>query len=75
MSSVETLEVRPAPAAPGRRLTVAVVGATGAVGSEVIGCLERRGFPVGRLVPLASARSAGANLNFDGRPVAVEVEA
>jgi len=56
-----------------RPLTVAVVGATGAVGAELIACLERRNFPVGRLRLLASARSAGQSLTFQGRPVPVEV--
>jgi aspartate-semialdehyde dehydrogenase len=36
---------------------VAIVGATGAVGVEMLRCLERRNFPVGRLTLLASARS------------------
>ena len=39
--------------------TVAVLGATGAVGQEMISALEERNFPVGKLVPLASARSVG----------------
>ena len=55
-----------------RLLNVAIVGATGAVGAELIGCLERRGFPVGQLKLLASARSAGRTLVFRGQPVAVE---
>lgn len=55
-----------------RLLNVAVVGATGAVGAELIGCLERRGFPVAQLKLLASARSAGRTLMFKGAPVVVE---
>jgi len=55
-----------------RLLTVAVVGATGAVGLELIGCLERRGFPVGSLKLLASERSAGKTCRFKGRDVVVE---
>jgi len=51
---------------------VAIVGATGAVGVEFIGCIERRNFPVGALKPLASARSAGKTATFRGRSVAVE---
>ena len=39
--------------------TVAVLGATGAVGQEMINILQERNFPVGKLIPLASARSAG----------------
>jgi aspartate-semialdehyde dehydrogenase len=45
---------------------VAVVGATGAVGIEMIETLERRNFPVGKLTLLASARSAGKPLKFRG---------
>jgi aspartate-semialdehyde dehydrogenase len=55
-----------------RNLVVAVVGATGAVGAELLQCLARRGFPVGRLKPLASARSAGRTVEFRGAPLAVE---
>ncbi len=51
---------------------VAVVGATGAVGIEMIKVLERRGFPVGKLTLLASARSAGKTLSFHGTPIAVK---
>ena len=39
--------------------TVAVLGATGAVGQEMLKILAERNFPVGKLIPLASARSAG----------------
>jgi len=52
--------------------TVAVVGATGAVGSEMIEVLEERKFPVGELRPLASARSAGGTVSFNGRDLAVQ---
>jgi aspartate-semialdehyde dehydrogenase len=45
---------------------VAVVGATGAVGIEMIKTLEKRKFPVGKLTLLASARSAGKKLTFQG---------
>lgn len=55
-----------------RTLEVAVVGATGAVGAELLQCLERRSFPVGRLRPLASARSAGRTVEFRGAPLPVE---
>ena len=47
--------------------TVAVVGATGLVGQEMVGLLEQRGFPVKALVPLASSRSAGEHLQFNGK--------
>ena len=51
--------------------TVAILGATGAVGQEMIKILEERNFPVGKLVPLASARSAGKTLKFKGEDVTI----
>lgn len=51
--------------------TVAILGATGAVGQEMIKILEERNFPVGKLVPLASARSAGKTLKFRGEDVTI----
>ncbi len=50
---------------------MAVVGATGAVGIEMIKTLEKRNFPVGQLTLLASARSTGKQLPFRGRNVTV----
>src|SRR5580704_12233295 len=50
---------------------VAVVGATGAVGREMLRVLEQRRFPVKRLVALASKRSAGARMPFAGSEVVV----
>jgi len=50
---------------------VAVVGATGAVGLEMIRTLEKRNFPVGKLTLLASARSAGKTLKFKGQDIPV----
>ena len=55
-----------------KQYTVAVLGATGAVGQEMIRILQERDFPVGRLVPLASARSAGKTLQFKGEDVRIE---
>jgi aspartate-semialdehyde dehydrogenase len=52
-------------------LHVAIVGATGAVGIELLQVLARREFPVGRLTLLASARSAGRTLDFQGEAVPV----
>lgn len=54
-----------------RDLTVAMVGATGAVGVELIQLLESRNFPVGELRLLASARSAGKHLPFRGGEITV----
>jgi aspartate-semialdehyde dehydrogenase len=50
---------------------VAIVGATGAVGVELIECLERRKFPMSELRLFASARSAGKKLSFRGQQLAV----
>ena len=52
--------------------TVAVLGATGAVGQEMMNILAERNFPVGKLVPLASARSAGKTLKFKGEDVTIQ---
>ena len=52
--------------------TVAILGATGAVGQEMMKILEERNFPVGTLVPLASARSAGKTLTFKGQEVTIK---
>jgi len=52
---------------------VAVAGATGAVGNEMIRILEERRFPVGKLTLLASERSAGKELVFRGELLPVEV--
>src|SRR3981189_2236145 len=50
---------------------VAVVGATGAVGIEMIKTLEKRNFPVGKLTLLASARSVGKKLKFRDQEITV----
>ena len=51
---------------------VAIAGATGAVGEEMMKCLEQRDFPVGQLTLLASARSAGRKLRFRDTEVTVQ---
>ncbi len=51
---------------------VAIAGATGAVGTEMLQCLEERGFPVGQLTLLASGRSAGKSLTFRGEDITVK---
>ncbi|GJL69369.1 MAG: aspartate-semialdehyde dehydrogenase [Nitrospirales bacterium] len=53
--------------------TIAVVGATGAVGTEMIQVLEERDFPVGELIPLASSRSEGHEVTFCGQTLLVKV--
>ena len=55
-----------------KQYTVAVLGATGAVGQEMIKILAERNFPVGKLVPLASARSAGKTVKFRGEDVTIQ---
>ena len=52
--------------------TVAVMGATGAVGQEMMKILAERNFPVGKLIPLASARSAGKTVKFKGEDVTIQ---
>ncbi len=51
---------------------IAIVGATGAVGVELLNCLEARGFPLSGVRLLASARSAGRTMTFKGRELTVE---
>src|SRR5688572_371251 len=53
-------------------LKVAVVGATGAVGTEMLRILASRAFPIDELVPMASARSAGRTISFRDRDVTVQ---
>jgi len=56
----------------GSKINVAVVGATGAVGSEMLSILEAREFPVAALRAFASSRSAGQEVRFRGKAVTVE---
>ncbi len=55
-----------------RRWNVAVVGATGLVGSNMLSILEQRAFPVGEVHAVASARSAGRTVRFSGRDLPVQ---
>lgn len=55
-----------------KEFTVAVAGATGAVGNQMLRCLEERNFPVGKIKLLASKRSLGRKLLFKGEYIAVE---
>ena len=52
--------------------TVAILGATGAVGQEMIKILQERDFPVGKLIPLASKRSVGKTVTFKGEEVMIQ---
>lgn len=52
-------------------MKVAVVGATGLVGSKIIEILEERKFPVSELIPVASQKSAGKSIDFNGKGYSV----
>ncbi len=54
-------------------LTVAILGATGAVGREMLNCLEERDLPISELRLMASENSAGTELQFKGKPIEVRV--
>jgi len=56
-----------------RTYNVAVAGATGAVGQQMVACLEERNFPIAEFKPLASERSIGKTVTFRGKEVPVEV--
>ena len=55
-----------------KKFNIAVAGATGAVGNQMLACLEERSFPIETIKLLASARSAGRKLDFRGESIAVE---
>lgn len=55
-----------------KKFNVAVVGATGNVGREMLKVLEERNFPVANLLPLASSRTAGTKIEFQGKEITVQ---
>ncbi len=55
-----------------KKYNVAILGATGAVGQEMLKVLEEYDIPVGKLLPLASAKSAGGTVRFKGEDVMIE---
>lgn len=55
-----------------KECNVAILGATGAVGQEMLKVLEEYDIPVKKLLPLASARSAGGTVSFKGREIRIE---
>lgn len=55
-----------------KKFNIAVAGATGAVGNQMISCLEERNFPIKTIKFLASSRSVGRKLKYKGRDIAVE---
>ena len=56
-----------------KKYNVAIVGATGVVGTQMIKVLSDRKFPVGELRPLASKRSIGKSITFNGKRVKVKL--
>ncbi len=54
-----------------KKYDVAILGATGAVGEAMLSILEQRNFPVGKLFPLASSRSAGSTVTFRNQEIIV----
>ena len=55
-----------------KRYTVAILGATGAVGQEMMKVLAERNFPVGKIIALSSERSAGGTVRFAGENIPVQ---
>ncbi|BBJ23354.1 aspartate-semialdehyde dehydrogenase [Candidatus Nitrotoga sp. AM1P] len=55
-----------------KKYDVAILGATGAVGEAMLSILEQRNFPVGKLFPLASSRSAGSIVTFRNQEITVQ---
>lgn len=55
-----------------KKYNLAILGASGAVGRQMIQVLEERNFPVGKLLLLASARSAGKTISFHGEEIAIQ---
>ncbi len=55
-----------------KKYNVAVVGANGAVGEEILAILEEVNFPINKLIPLASSRSIGKTVSYAGKDVAIQ---
>jgi len=55
-----------------KKFNVAVAGATGAVGNQMISCLEERKFPINSIKLLASSRSVGRKMDYKGDSIVVE---
>ena len=72
MTAVQTSLSTSSVCLPNRPLRVAVLGASGAVGQELLQLLEQRRFPVAELLPLASPRSAGQSLGWQGRALTIQ---
>ena len=72
MTAVQTSLSPSSVCLPNRPLRVAVLGASGAVGQELLQLLDQRRFPVAELLPLASPRSAGQSLGWQGRALTIQ---
>jgi aspartate-semialdehyde dehydrogenase len=55
-----------------KKFNVAVAGATGAVGNQMVSCLEERKFPINSIKLLATSRSVGRKIDYRGDSIAVE---
>ena len=55
-----------------KKYNVAVVGANGAVGEEILIILQEIDFPINKLVPLASSRSAGTTISFNSKEITIQ---
>ncbi len=71
MTAAQSTVSPPSVCLPNRPLRVAVLGATGAVGQELLQLLDERRFPVAELIPLASPRSAGQSLNWNDQSLTI----
>ena len=71
MTAAQSTVSPPSVCLPNRPLRVAVLGATGAVGQELLQLLDERRFPVAELIPLASPRSAGQSLNWNDQALTI----
>ncbi len=71
MTAAKTAPQPPTNALPRRPLRVAILGATGAVGQELLALLAERRFPVAELIPLASPRSAGQTLRWQDQDLTI----
>lgn len=72
MTAAQTAPSSPPISLPQRPLRVAVLGATGAVGQELLELLDERQFPVAELIPLASPRSAGQSLRWRDQELKIQ---
>jgi len=72
LTAVQTTPIPASSTLPNRPLRVAILGVTGAVGQELLALLAERQFPVAELIPLASPRSAGQSLSWQGQELTIQ---